>query len=266
MKIGFIGGDDRMACLAEQTAFAGYTVGTASLRCSLPKEEIGALCENSDVLVLPVPASPDGERIGGTDVLFSSLSLPPALRVWGGAFPAGWKKEGIPLYDCLTEEPLQQKNAALTAQGAVRAALGATGRGFYGLSAAVIGYGRIGQYLARYLSGFGVPVTVYARREEVRAQAALCGYRARPFTPAMHLPDPLVFGTVPAPVYSAVTAEKNAFCMDLGGGMPPGLGEAKVISARGVPGRFAPVGAAEVLFDSLSAFLRKAEDTPPPSA
>lgn len=262
MKIGFFGGDERMAYLAEKTADAGYTVGAASLRCRVSEEEIGALCRTCAVLVFPLPASRDGERVSGTDTRFSALSLPPALRVWGGAFPPGWKKDGVPLYDCFSEEPLQQKNAALTAQGAIRAALGATGRGFYGLSAAVIGYGRIGQYLARYLAGFGVPVTVYARREEVRAAAVLCGYRAKPLLREMHLPEPLVFGTVPAPVYSAVTADADAFCIDLGGGMPPKLGDAAVESARGVPGRFAPKGAAEILFESLSVFLREAEGLP----
>jgi len=239
--------------------------------CVIPYESgddcARSLIQSSQVLVLPVPASRDGVHISGTELLFSSLPLPKDLAVFGGFIPASWKnRDGI--YDCAAEEPFTWANASLTAEGGIASALSATGRGFYGMRIAVLGFGRIAKLLLCKLSGFGVPITVYARRAEAIAEASLCGHTARPLDGQTVIEEDIIFNTVPAAVFAHIRAPRAVYCCDLGGGMPAEIDKSEgekltVTAARGVPGVFAPTAAGEIIYRSLSAFL---ETIRPPSS
>ena len=176
-----------------------------------------ALTDGAEAVVLPSPATRDGVHIAGTDIPFSSLSFRAEQRVFGGFLPSAWKKDGVPLLDLSHSESFQLKNAALTAEGAIATALSASGRGFYGLSLAIVGYGRIGRLLAARLSGFGVPITVYARRKETRTEAALAGYKTHPLGEDTVFSESVLFNTVPEHVFARARARGvvNEFFLSL---------------------------------------------------
>ena len=221
-----------------------------------------ALIDGAEAVILPSPASRDGVHISGTDIPFSSLCFGSRQSVFGGFIPPSWKREGLRLFDFSESESFQLKNAALTADGAIATALSASGRGFYGLSFGIVGYGRIGRLLAARLSGFGVPVTVYARRKETRTEAALSGCRARALGKDTVFSESVLFNTVPEAVFAASKARGTLFAYDLGGGFPSELaladgGNIPVVSMRGVPGVFAPTAAGEIILEELLALIER---------
>lgn len=250
-----------MRVCAEGAIGKGYTVASLSpfgVGISVPSIE--ALCSFCDVLVLPVPATRDGEHILGTDVSLSSLPLSPRHAVFGGFFPKERLAPAHAVFDCAEKEDFLLKNAALTAEGAIASALQATGRSFYGCSIAVIGYGRIARFLLRRLSGFTKSLTVYARRPEALADAALCSYATSRLCEDSVIREEIIFNTVPEKVFARVSLSHPLYVCDLGGGMPAALATEGgdsfgVTAARGVPGVFAPTAAGEVILESLCSFL-----------
>lgn len=256
MRIVFVGGDARSRIAAQRLKEEGQEVYTVSLSSSLPtihKEDIFPLAQ---AVVLPTPVTRDGETVNGTDIPLSFFLAHPAVPLFGGGLPTAFLAQHPSAHDLLLDEGLAQTGAALTAQGAIAAALTATQRGFYRTRAAIFGFGRIASFLARGLSGLGVPVAIYARRREARARIALLGYEARDFRDVTKVEEALVFNTVPSAVFDKTVFSPEALVFDLGGGLK-GYTAHPVTSLPGLPGKFAPVAAGEAMVEVLSAFLRK---------
>lgn len=221
--------------------------------------------EAASVLVLPYPATRDGVHISGTHIPFSALPLKDGVTVVGGAIPADWHREHVLFFDLARQEGFLWENARLTAEGALATVLSATERGLYGLPVAVIGFGRIGKQLARLLAAVGGRVTVYARRPAALAEARAMGYGARTAVFPLTVEEGLVLDTLPPAVSHSLILPEGALCYDLGGGLPATLpdvagGEVKVETMRGVPGVFAPRGAAEIYYDALRPYLATATE------
>lgn len=250
MRIGWIGSDARLTAFAAFAEKGGHT----ALRLQNEKE-LGSFLQRIDFLVLPTPLSRDDIHINGTDIPLCAVKNCP-LPMLGGYFPTDFSPHAI---DLAEDESYLLKNAALTAEGGIAAALSATERGFYGISVGVVGFGRIAKLLCARLTGFGIPITVYARREEARAEASLLGYRTLPLEKESVFEEELLFGTVPAKIYEQTQAPRALWAFDLGGGMPAALKKAEsecipVTSCRGVPGVFAPLAAGKIIYEC---FLRR---------
>jgi dipicolinate synthase subunit A len=163
-------------------------------------------------------------------------------------------------FDLARSERFLWQNARLTAEGAVAAAMNTTERGVAGCEAALLGYGRIGKQLARRLGALGARVTVYARSEAALAEAESEGFSASPLVFPIALREEMVWNTLPPSAPANITVTKGAAVWDLGGSMPTALpdgegGEVAVTALRGVPGAYAPEGAAAIYFLAMSAYL-----------
>ena len=193
--------------LREKTGAAVCTLGLPAqpgLQSVSSPEEAPAY----DVLVLPLPASRDGETVHAPlwDKTISLAALaergkPGALMLGGGCeIAAKWfTARGMAAADYLRREELCLANAVPTAEGAVRIAMEETDRTLHGTPALILGYGRIGMALAPRLRSLGMAVTVCARRCETRALAEMQGF---PAIPVEMLPDAagkqqVLFNTVP---------------------------------------------------------------------
>ena len=256
MQIAFLGGDRRMTLCADRAKREGHAVYAAVGGEGLLSHEVVTGVREASLLVLPYPATRDGLHITGTHIPFSVLPLREGATVVGGAIPPDWHREHVLFYDVAKEETFLWRNARLTAEGALAAAMTATERGLWGVETAVLGYGRIGAQLAHLLACLGAHVTVYARRPSVRAAAEAEGYGTASLSFPLSLSERAVFNTLPPDVTPSVLLKKGAFCYDLGGGLPSALpdgegGEVTVTCLRGVPGAFAPLAAAEVYYDAL---------------
>lgn len=251
MRIGFLGGDARMDACAALIEADGHTV----LR-SYKNETLPACLETAELLVLPSPATRDGVTVSGTDIPFSALAG-CALPMFGGFLPDTLRGD---VFDLASDECFLLKNAALTAEGGIASALGASGCGFYGLTLGVIGAGRIARLLLHKLSAFGAPITLYARRASAREEARLCGIRALPLAADTLFTEDILFNTVPAPVFTGTKVSRARYICDLGGGMPAALEGADgtrvpVTACKGVPGVFSPEAAGRVVYEGLRDYL-----------
>ena len=256
MTVGFLGGDRRMQVAADFLKKEGHSVtvfgeGTPSAAFFAPL----------DLLVLPYPATRDGDCVAMTELAFSSLPLSPHTALFGGRLPLAWRTERFS-GDAEEDEEYLLGNAYLTAAAGVATALRAGERAFFRVTAAVIGYGRIGRETAKMLRALGASVTVYVRREEAKRQATGDGFSSKLLSETDHIPEDIVFGTVPAPAENLLplTVSEDALLYDLGGGMPaemktPVGAVIRTLPLRGAPGVFAPQAAGELYAGAILRFL-----------
>lgn len=163
------------------------------------------------------------------------------------------------LWRVLEDEVYVQKNAELSAEGGIYAAMGAADFALQNAACLVIGYGRIGKALTQRLRALGAQVIVAARRRESR-EAAGEGSVDLPDIPAILPQMKVVFNTVPSPVLrkeELTMARPDTLLIDLASA-PYGidLETAQGIGLRawregGIPGRYCPQSAAQLLLDYL---------------
>ncbi len=223
-KIAFIGGDKRMFCCAEALSERGlecalYGFDRISDRASstrTPSIRDCLFC--AQALVLPVPLSRDGINIScdGVGITLAEVlsSVEAETPIFAGAVSekaaAVAKQYNRTITDFLLDESLCEKNAYLTAEGAVSLAMRSLDGAVFGKIALVTGYGRIAAYTARLLSALGAEVTVFARREISRTKAELCGHRAigqKELCEVIPKAD-IIFNTVPARIFGEAEAAK----------------------------------------------------------
>ncbi len=181
-----------------------------------------AAAEGADVLLLPLPATRDGETVHtprdpDCRVTLSEITelahRDPRLLVLGGKLPRkfidvvrGSDPAANRITDYYDSEILRLRNAYITAEAALMTAMELTDRTLRDTSVAVLGYGRIGKYLARLLRALGADVTVCARREESLFEAAAEGCHPLLITETDPMgglaplcrDHPILFNTVPA--------------------------------------------------------------------
>ena len=262
MKIGFLGGDRRMKVAADFLTKEGHTVSLVG-----EGTPTAAFFAPLDLLVLPYPATRDGVHVAMTDLAFSSLPLSSHTALFGGRLPKSFC-EGRVFFDAEGDEEFLLGNAYLTAAAGVATALRAGERAFFRVTAAVLGYGRIGRETAKMLRALGAEVTVYVRRGTVKEQAIEDGFEAHTLKEISHIPEGLVFGTVPAPAenLSLLTVTEDAVLYDLGGGLPtemktPTGSCVRTLPLRGAPGVFAPRAAGELYAGSILRFITHLNQT-----
>ena len=286
----FVGGDARMIYAARALSARGFDARFAArdakkARLMLAEQgfaEIGALSLDKAIaslgsdgaLVLPLPVTRDGVNVAdalfGETTAFTELfaSLSPGTRVFCGAAATAVRDAArdarIDLVDCADGEAFLTANAALTAEGAIAELIRLSPRSLMRSRAVVFGYGRCASQLSRRLLALGSRVTVVARSEERRALAEADG------AAALSPPDAakacavadFAINTVPAPVIgareAAALAGNGAFLLELAsrsGLTPDAAGLVRVIAAPGLPGRFSPRAAGELIADAVAAIL-----------
>ncbi len=287
-KIAVLGGDRRMIAATAFLLKRGYEPFVFGIPAPLlppgaKVAELPAALSDAVAAMLPLPAFKEGE-------LFCPLLPPetrkPKISELGLLFPSGALLAGGMLpessglfatnhtfFDYAKDDVFQEKNATPTAEGTLEILMKLEERTLSGLPLLVVGFGRVGKALGRLLRGCNAQVTVAARREEALKEAAGCGYG----TLLLDDPDRLfaavsfaaVLNTVPAPLFSeeillAMGISKTPL-IDLSsapgcvkGKVPPNV---TVIRAPGLPGKYAPVSAGEILAECVLSHLERREET-----
>lgn len=206
-----------------------------------------------DAVILPLPNAAIDEE--------TAFMLPRGQKVVCGKTDAEFeqlaRKRGWTLLRVLEDEAFARANAALTAEGAVYAAMAESDRCLNGAKCLVAGYGRIGKKLANRLLALGARVTVAARRRESRQEAG---------ENSIDIPDiaalagrmDVIFNTIPSRVFSpdALRAiHPQTPVIELASapyGMDPEKARGMKLRYRlesGLPGRYCPQSAAKILLD-----------------
>ena len=264
MRLVAFGGDMRMngAVLAARRAgWEAVWIRREDDAVQMPEGEI-------DALLLPWPASfregrlvcaPPEEGIAIERV----RELAPRCRLLihgAGVMPQDFPRAGAG-FNPGGDELFLRKNARLTAEGAIAAAMRPGQRALLGSTCLVTGYGRIGQELVARLCAMGAFVIVCARSEEQMRAAHGAGAHPIPLAEmgrAAGQAD-VLFNTVPARVMDSETLSHirhDALLLELASA-PYGadLDEAVRLGVNmrlesGVPGRYAPNEAGEALFEA----------------
>lgn len=235
----------------------------------------------AEVVVLPLPCCDrEGylraqfikERVLISDVVDAML---PGSVLIGGLIPEAVLKQAeersIPVYDYYRREEFAVRNAALTAEAAVALAMEMLTESISMMPVLVLGHGRIGRLLGAILKALDADVTVAARRFSDLAWIRSEGNTAVEFS---RLNEEIgrfgvIFNTVPAMVLGReqlMLMNKNAIVIDLAS-EPCGTDfEAAAelgICARkalGLPGKFAPKTAGEIMKDTVLNILSEREE------
>ena len=219
---------------------------------------------NAQTVVLPIPVSRDGVHLFGSGeacILVSDVlsALQKGQRVFGGGFSEAIceaiEEAGATAVDFLKDEAFVLKNAAFTAQGALRLLLEHTGEPLQNLPVLVTGYGRVGKATATLLKDVGCRVTVAARNEAQRTEARLSGCDAVGLS-SLPPQTAAVFNTVPARIFSAQTLSRfsaGTLFIELASA-PFGAAQEDVralglhhIPAGALPGKFCAAGCAKAM-------------------
>lgn len=288
-RVALLGGDERMryaALYLSRQAISlrvwGMGEDASSELGGLMTRDWESAVEGADVLVLPLPVSMDGVRLFAPTLtaeaaprLLSLLESFEGSWVLGGrvgnALATGVEKRGAFLYDYFDAEPLQLKNALLTAEGAIHLAMSALPVALQGLEVAVAGYGRIGSLLADRLLALGAKVSLLARRREALTLAQLKGCRAISIEKggleeAFELPSQcrVLFNTVPARVLSPEALATR--CPDCSfielASVPGGIDHERakqlgirVLFGSALPGKYAAESAGIAVAEEIQGFL-----------
>ena len=297
-RFAVIGGDGRMTHVCERLSAEGHAVSLLGCgnECFSPCRGAGEIracttldkaVDGVDAVILPLPASRDGvtvncPRDGACTVQLATLTellvRSPRLILLGGKLPEAFRAAvqtlGVAdrVVDYYENEVLLLRNAYVTAEAAVMTAMEHTDRILRGAAVAVLGYGRIGKYLARLLCTMGAEVTVCARREESLFEAAAEG--CHPLLISESDPmgglsplcrdHPILFNTVPAHILPRdllMSLRPDTLLIDLASA-PFGVSDTHVreataknglryLRAPSLPGSYAPRDAGRAIAECI---------------
>ena len=175
-----------------------------------------------------------------------AVTLPEGVTAIGGNL-------NMPGIDLLKDPFYLAENAAITA----RCAMDLLGQDRDGLPVLILGWGRIGKCLGRFLREAGAEVTVAARRAADVAMVRALGYggiflqEAKDILPRFRA----VINTVPAMVLDASGCEKDCTLLELASS--PGMAGENIIDGRGLPGKYAPEDSGRLIARTVLRLLKE---------
>ena len=216
------------------------------------------------LILLPIPTSRDGVHVTTTDIFLDEVvrEADSGVLVAGYNIPEPYASlfidAGAHVFDAGLDERFLVENAIITARGALGRILCEFDRDVSELRCAVVGYGRIGSRLARYLLFLGASLTVFTGRETLYRSLIFDGVDARLMKSSADLLDyDLIINTAPAPLISEEVCrnlKNGAKIMDLASGsfVPS---SPSVIKLSSVPDAMYPVTAGGLYAKYISEYL-----------
>lgn len=279
-KIIIVGGDKRQKYLKEYLENEGFVVSSYGLfDWDDDTDKLKSTIDENAVIILPLPATRNGKTINmpfskkeiTVDRLLSFLGK--ENLVFGGIIKgellSRLRETDIPFVDYY-DESFIEKNAVLTAFGTLKIILEhidfALPMGEY----AVTGYGRVAKETVNLLSSLSCNVTVFARNPSQREDANIKGSKAYPITSLSSLANryDIIINTVPYGIITEDIAKNiNEKCKVIElASAPYGMdfeimrkNGVDVIKAFGLPGKYTPKTAGEIIGKKIQEYLQKEE-------
>lgn len=271
-KISVIGGDMRSVKLCELLTEDGHQIHTYALENT---GEISRRCFDlneafalSDIVIGPIPFTIENglylnapfhsEKIEIYKIANKMQECNFKGILIGGNVPFALKNGNVTCEDLLTRDDLAVLNSVPTAEGALQIAMEELPYTIHGLKTLVCGMGRVGSTLARLLKNVGADVTVAARKSK---DFAACEAEKIKYCEYSQLPEilpetVLIYNTVPARIFGKELLDsmnQDSLLIDLAS-MPGGVDfdyaaahHIRTIHALSLPGKVAPVGAAQII-------------------
>lgn len=279
-NIVLIGGDKRQKYLKEYLENQGFDVKSYGLfDWDDDTDKLKGIIGEDTVIILPLPATrndktifmPFSKKEISIERLFSFLNS--TNLVFGGIIKgellSRLRENEIPFVDYY-DQAFIEKNAVLTAFGALKIILEhidfALPLGKY----AVTGFGRVAKETVAVLKSLSCDVTVFARNPSQREDAIIKGCKAEPLTSLSRLSGnfDIVINTVPTHIIHEETImnmKKDSKIIELAS-TPFGLDfeiarkhGIDVVKALGLPGKYTPKTAGEIIGKKIQLNLQKEE-------
>ena len=209
--------------------------------------------ETATDLLLDIPSfRPDGSLRSGGSMETLLDALPKEIHIWGGNLSPALQRQ-YRCTDLLENSTYLAGNAAITGDCALKIAGPLLKTTWDRCSVLVIGWGRIGKWLARTLKSLGANVTVSARNTADRSLLEALGFT--PATPDV-LPNRItqfdvVFNAAPVPVLNEYQLAKHPALIAIDLASRKGLEGPDVIWARGLPGVYAPKASGALIAETI---------------
>lgn len=192
----------------------------------------------------------------GSDLEKLLRMLPQTITIIGGNL----ENSSITNYrkiDLLKDPVFLAKNAAITAECALQITAPYIDFTFADSRVLILGWGRIGKCLSKLLKTMGCHVTVAARKDTDRAILEALGYAAVDFpeVPQVLKKHNILFNTVPEQILKEelLNLWKDGIKVDLASA--PGMICDNVVTARGLPGKYAPESAGRLIAQTVRRLL-----------
>lgn len=273
-----LGGDNRSLYLGEYLENQGYKVCYYAFNHTECYASLEEAVNSSDVIVLPLPFTRD--RITLNTPLFDEVVLISDIvallsskkMVFGGQLPKSLCEEleskGCKYCDYFLLDELAIYNAVPTAEGVVQVLIEELPITVHGMKCAVLGYGRVGKFLAETLRSLGAEVTVFARKESAFAEIHASSMKYKHFDSLVDEYNDFdaVINTVPVKVLGeAQLSNINPECVLIEVASAPfGIDfqaakerAFKVVKAGSLPGKVAPKTAGEIIGRSILPMIRR---------
>lgn len=188
-------------------------------------------------LLLPVPTRSFDDLPDGVVIIGGNLHCLPGYRT----------------IDLLKDPWYLAENAAITA----RCAIGLIGKHLEELPVLILGWGRIGKCLGKFLGDAGAQVTIAVRKEADAALIRALGYEGILMDQAAGLLPKFkaVLNTVPAMVLPAFQCAPDCILLELAS--RPGMAGSNIVRASGLPGKYAPQESGALIARRLLAILEE---------
>ena len=276
MKIIFLGGDLRQKYANDYLINNGFD---SKLYLNFDVMKIENEIRDAKIIALPIPISNDSIHLNMNEnsILIDDIIEMTKLNsvIVGGKLTNKimdkYAKNRI-LIDYMDIEPFQIQNALLSAEGAIYYAKEKIEKSIYGSNIAILGCGRIGKILAYLLRSQGAIVTVMARCDVNLAWSKLIGLNTLKISAPNKLITKkydIIFNTIPHRVMDEEfinALDENTLIIDLAS-FPYGIDDRfakeynlKYYRELGIPGRYAPVSAGEIIAKTIITNILTRED------
>lgn len=212
-------------------------------------------------LLLDVPSfHSDGSLRSGVILQNTLRMLPKTLVICGGNLTQ-LSPEDYCLWDLLKDDTYLARNAAITADCALRAAAPLLKTAFAETTTLILGWGRIGKCLGQLLKAVGTNVVIAARKHSDRAMICALGHRAVDYHEIASVlrECQLLINTVPEMILTNEFLYPHTDCVKIDLASSPGLEGNDVIWARGLPGQMTPVSSGALIAETFLKHLQEAE-------
>ncbi len=275
-NIVIVGGDKRQKYLKEYLTQSGFSVESYGLfDWDDDTDKLKSIINENSAIVLPLPATRNGKTINmpfskkeiSVDRLLSFLGK--ENLVFGGIIKddllSRLRETDIPFVDYY-DEAFVEKNAVLTAFGTLKIILEHIDFALPMGNFAITGYGRVAKETASLLTSLSCDVTVFARNPSQREDSNIKGCKSYPITTLSSLANSfdIIINTVPSEIITEETAKNiNEKCKVIElASAPYGMNfevmrknGIDVIKAFGLPGKYTPKTAGEIIGNKIINYL-----------
>ncbi|MBR3163412.1 MAG: dipicolinate synthase subunit DpsA [Clostridia bacterium] len=283
-KIAVVGGDLRMIylskMLSKHNTVLTFGQEMAEIKTDAMKiDDLKSAIELSDIIIGPIPFTKDGENIN-TSYSKEKILIKDFIRhssgktVITGAVKEDVldlsEKKDVHIIDLMKEESLTVLNTIATAEGTIELAMQRTKRTIHGSKVLILGYGRVAKVVAQKFNAINALVTCAARKEEAFAWMEVEGYKSININKlGSNLGEyDIIINTPPTIILTKERLQKlKRDCLVIDLASRPGGVDQDAINklninyewALGLPGKVAPITAAEHISQTLERILMEVE-------